>query len=336
MKLKISGSIFAVKDNYFTYARNLQYSNVDFLHIDLFQKESENEFKLKDILAFDETYLPLDIHLIYRTISDADIRILNEANAQYVNVQYETLEDKDVIWKVSKEFTGSFGIAITDKTDLNILDEYIDSLQQVLFMCSEPGVSGAKFSEQNYERIKIVKEKYPNLQLFADGGINDEISKKMNNLGVQMVVSGSFLASDIGNMEQRVYALKYVNEEKIKVTRNMIPLPNLPLISRQTEFMEVINVMNRYRMGIAFVMEGKELLGVITDGDIRRSFMRYQKDIFDKKAEVIMNKQPFWIDADKNMQQLFTCITNMHRGIDIIPVLEEGRLIGAIDIHLGN
>lgn len=333
--MKISGSIFAVKDNYFTYARNLQYSNVDFLHIDLFQEKTEKNFKLKDILTFDETYLPLDVHLIYRSVSDDDIRILNEANVQYVNVQYETLEDKDVIWKISKKFTGSFGIAITDRTDLSILDKYIDSLQQVLFMCSEPGVSGAKFSEKNYERIKMIKEKYPNLQLFADGGINDAIAKKMNNLGIQMIVSGSFLANDIGNMEQRVYALKYVNEEKIKVTRNMLPLVNLPLINRETEFMEVVNVMNKYRMGIAFVMNEKKLLGIIADGDVRRAFMRYQKDIFDRKAEEIMNKHPFFIEADKNMQQLFSDINKMHRGIDIIPVLEDGYLIGAVDIHLG-
>lgn len=333
--MKISGSIFAVKDNYFTYAKNLQYSNVDFLHIDLFQDREENNFTLKDILKFDEGYLPLDIHLIYHCILDEDIEILNVANVRYLNVQYESLRNKEDIEKVSRKFAGSFGLAITEKTDLSVLDTYIDSLSQILFMCSEPGVTGAKFSEKNYERIKSVKKKYPNLQLFADGGINDEISKKMNNLGIQMVVSGSFLAKDIGNMEQRVYSLKYSSEKKIKVTRNMLPLMRLPLIDKETPFMEIVDIMNKYRMGIVFVMEGERLLGIIADGDIRRGFLKYQKDIFDKKAGAIMNEKPFWIDSHKNMYQLFSCLAKKHKGIDIIPVMEQGVLLGAVDIHLG-
>lgn len=333
--MRISGSIFAVKDNYFTYAKNLQYSNVDFLHIDLFQGKEERDFVLEDILKFDEGYLPLDVHLIYHCISDKDIEILNTANVQYLNIQYETLENKDEIEKVSHKFAGSFGIAITDKTGLEIIDKYIDLLSQVLFMCSEPGVSGAKFSECNYERIKRIKEKYPNLQLFADGGINDEISKNMNNLGVQMVVSGSFLAKSIGNMEERVYALKYSNEEKVKVTRNMLPLVKLPLIDKETSFMEIINTMNKYRMGIVFIMENERLLGVIADGDIRRGFLKYQESIFRKNASEIMNEHPFWIDSQKTMQQLFCCLAKTHRGIDIIPVMDKGILIGAVDIHLG-
>lgn len=333
--MKISGSIFAVKDNFFTYAKNLQYSNVDFLHIDLFQDKEENNFVLEDILKFDEGYLPLDVHLIYHSISDRDIEILNAANVQYLNVQYETLEDKETIRAISRKFAGSFGLAITEKTGLEVVGEYIDFVQQILFMCSEPGVSGAKFSENNYERIKVCRERHPNLQLFADGGINDEISKKMNNLGIQMVVSGSFLANDIGNMEQRVYALKYANEEKIKVTRNMIPLVKLPLVDKETSFMEVVNTMNKYRMGIVFVMQGNKLLGIVTDGDIRRGFLKYEKEIFDKKAESIMNEQPFWIDSQKSVQQLFSSLFRMHRGIDIIPVMENGVLLGAVDIHMG-
>lgn len=335
LELKISGSIFAVKDNYTVYAKNLEYSNVDYLHIDLFQDKKQTNFELEDILKFNEGYLPLDIHLIYHNISDRDIEILNAANAEYLNVQYESLKHKEDIVEIRRKFTGSFGIAITDKTDLKIVDTYIDSLSQILFMCSEPGVSGAKFSEVNYERIKSVKQKYPNLQLFADGGINDEISKKMNELGVQMIVSGSFLAKDIGNMEQRVYSLKYAKEEKIKVTRNMLPLVKLPLIDKDTSFMDVIHTMNRYRMGIVFVMEEGRMSGVITDGDVRRGFIKYQKEIFDVKAEAIMNTQPFWVDSQKNMQQLFSSLAKMHKGIDMIPVMDQGLLVGAVDIHLG-
>ena len=333
--MKISGSIFAVKGNYFTYAKNLQYSNVDFLHIDLFQYEENKDFALEDILKFDDGYLPLDVHLIYHSISDADINILNKANVQYLNVQYETLKDKDSIWHISQKFRGSFGLAVTARTGLEVIETYIDAVSQILFMCSEPGVSGAKFDAENFKRIEEIKEKYPNLHLFADGGINDEISKKLNSLGVEMIVSGSFLAANIEDIEEKVYTLKYVNEEKIKVTRNMIPLVKLPLLDRETPFMEIINVMNQYRRGIVFVMDKNSLLGIITDGDIRRGFTKFQEKIFDRKAENIMNRDFFWIDHQKNMHQLFSCLFKMHRGIDVIPVMDTGKLLGAVDIRTG-
>lgn len=333
--MKISGSIFAVKDNYLAYARNLQNSKVDYLHIDLFGNELDHGFKLSNLQVFDKSYLPLDIHLIYKTITDNDIDLINMTNAYFLNVEYETLEDKDEIFRIAQKFHGSFGIALTEQTNINILDKYIDYISQVLFMCSEPGVSGARFSDTNYERIQKVKEMYPNLQLYADGGINAKVAEKMNQIGVQMVVSGSYLAKEVGLISEKVYALKYSKEENMKVTRNMIPYISLPIVSGMTTFMEIIDVMNRYRLGVVFVVEKERLLGIITDGDVRRGFLKYKKDIFDISAKEIMNNNPFYVDAEENVENLLIQVSQMHKGINIVPVIKAEKLVGAFDLLLG-
>lgn len=47
---------------------------------------------------------------------------------------------------------------------------------------------------------------------------------------------------------------------------------NLPICSPQDSFRDVVNVMNCGRLGLALVMQGRELKGLITDGDVRRAF----------------------------------------------------------------
>lgn len=332
--MKISGSILAAKEDYFTYAKSLLYANVDYLHIDIF--DGKNKFNLSDILAFDNSYLPLDLHLIYHKITSKDMGILNRANAYYCNIQFETLEDKSCINQLSKEFKGNFGIAITEKTPLSAVDPYIDSIAQILIMCSEPGISGAKFAESNFERIKKLKAKYPNLPVFADGGINEVIAEKMNQLGVDLVVSGSYLSADIALLPNKAYQLRYANEQHVMVTRKMIKPSLLPVIDEKVEFFSIMDTMNHYRLGCVFVTAGnQELTGIISDGDIRRAFIKYGRNIFDVRAAEIVNRTPFTVGENEEMEAVYEKLSSMHKGIDVVPIVQAGKFIGALDLHIG-
>lgn len=189
--LEVSASIMASKGDIFEFAKMLRYANIDYLHLDIFQNGSG--FKFQDLNIFDNTYLPLDIHLIFETIGVKEIEIINRARPKFVNIQYETLRDKNDIIKILNICDAYLGIAITSATPLNIIDFYADKVSQILVMCSEPGVSGAKFDESNYERIEVLRSKYPSLRLFVDGGIDEKKAEIMRKLGVSVVVSGSYL-----------------------------------------------------------------------------------------------------------------------------------------------
>ena len=331
--MKVSGSILAVKSDYFAYAEILKFAKIDCLHVDIFQ--DEKEFSVADILRFDDTYPPLDVHLIFESVSDEYIDILNQANVRYLNVQYENLLNKDDVLRISEKFKGNFGIAVTSRTSLDVIDKYIAHISQVLFMCSEPGISGARFDDSNFERIEKVHDKYPSLSLFADGGINNIISKRMEKLGVEMVVSGSYLCKDMGQLGMNAYSLKYMDEQGVNVTRIMVKVNFLPIVTRQASFMEVINTMNHYRMGCVMVAEEENLQGIISDGDIRRGFIQFGQTIFEKDAEEIMNRTPFTVDSSKNIENIYAALLIMRKGIDVVPVVEGGKLLGAVDLRIG-
>lgn len=331
--MEVSGSIFAVKSNYTEYAKNLKYAKVDYLHIDIFQDGCQ--FKLEELLQFDNSYLPLDVHLIFEAISYEDIQILNQANVQYLNLQYETIKDKICIEEISKKFKGNLGIALTSETPLSVIDQNINFISQILFMCSKPGISGAKFDEDNFERIKKIHNKYPTLKLCADGGIDNLIGERMGKLGVSLIVSGSYLCKDLRKLDASAYSLKYLNEKNVNVKRKMLKINLLPLVEENATFTDIINVMNHYRLGLVFVVKNGKLEGIIADGDIRRGFILYEESIFTKQAKDLMNKEPFMIDGKKNMEEVFRLLLTMHKGIDVVPVIENEKLIGAIDLHLG-
>ncbi len=331
--MRVSGSILAVKADYFGYAEILKFAKIDCLHIDIFQEEKD--FAVADILRFDDSYPPLDVHLIFESVPNEYIDILNQANVRYLNVQFENLKNKDDILRIAERFKGDFGIAVTSRTSLDVIDKYIDHISQVLFMCSEPGISGAKFDDSNFARIELIHDKYPSLSLFADGGINNIISKKMEKLGVEMVVSGSYLCKDMEQLGMNAYSLKYMNEQGVNVTRIMIKVNFLPIVTGQASFMEVINTMNHYRLGVVMVAEGETLQGIISDGDIRRGYIQFSQSIFEKNAKDIMNASPFTVDSNKNIEDIYAALLIMRKGIDVVPVVENGKLLGAIDLRIG-
>ncbi|MDR2406998.1 MAG: CBS domain-containing protein [Bacteroidales bacterium] len=327
----VSASIFAVKDNFLDYAQQLKYANADYLHVDLFQNSTC--FKLEDILVFDGSYLPLDIHLIYEEIDDAVIDIINRSTAAYLTVQYENMHNKQISIEKIKQFKGSAGIAITPKTNIKMIEKYINDINHVLIMCSEPGITGARFNNQCYDLIRDMKNSYPNLRLHADGGIEADVAERMNSLGISLVISGSYLAKNIHNLHQNIYKLKYSNEENISVKRNMTKLNHLPIVQKDTQFFDVLMCINQGRIGCCFVIDDNRLAGMITDGDIRRAYLKYRRDVFDALAGDVMNKNPFVVSGSATISKLYEYLKhNKKEYIKVIPVVENDLFIGAFEL----
>jgi arabinose-5-phosphate isomerase len=73
---------------------------------------------------------------------------------------------------------------------------------------------------------------------------------------------------------------------------------NLPVCAVNASFREVVQTITRGRLGLAMVMDGTALRGIITDGDIRRAFDKTE-DPMRLSATEIMTANPMTIEMNE-------------------------------------
>jgi ribulose-phosphate 3-epimerase len=102
--------------------------------------------------------------------------------------------------------TIDFGVAISPNMDTSQVLPLVNSVDFVQVMgVDHEGLQGEDFDPKCLEHIKILKEKFPDLIISVDGGVNLETAKVLIDNGVDRLVAGSaiFHTNDIiDTMEQ--------------------------------------------------------------------------------------------------------------------------------------
>ncbi|KKW67737.1 hypothetical protein AAV94_08885 [Lampropedia cohaerens] len=79
--------------------------------------------------------------------------------------------------------------------------------------------------------------------------------------------------------------------------RDVMHKPPLPICTPEYSFRDVVNVITNGRLGMALVIENEKLLGIITDGDIRRAFDTHE-NVKQLSAQEMMTPDPLSIGPD--------------------------------------
>lgn len=105
---------------------------------------------------------------------------------------------------------------------------------------------------------------------------------------------------------------------------------NKPEVSPESSIRDVIISVSGSKHGITVVIENETIVGVITDGDIRRMLLD-QDDISKVKASDIISKNPKSIDKDHLAKEAMQILKQYNIGQLI--VTDKGKYYGIIDIH---
>ena len=105
---------------------------------------------------------------------------------------------------------------------------------------------------------------------------------------------------------------------------------DIPVVSPDTTFKEVIYEISSKKLGATLVVEDKKLVGIITDGDLRRAF---EKGVnFDTRAREIMTENPKTIREDIFAEKAVEIMEKYK--ITVLPVINEnGQITGIIHLH---
>ena len=105
---------------------------------------------------------------------------------------------------------------------------------------------------------------------------------------------------------------------------------NLPFLTPQMPLSEAIEIVTKGTLGIGIVIENDALVGIITDGDIRRAMQRLGQDFFATPVAQIMSKNPKTIRKDAKIVEAGE--TMNHHSIHTLVVLDNAnKVCGVID-----
>lgn len=105
---------------------------------------------------------------------------------------------------------------------------------------------------------------------------------------------------------------------------------DLPFVAPSDKVSDTIIEISRAKQGFAIVMEGGQMVGVVTDGDVRRAMQNYSERFFSLTVSEIMSRQPKTIAAGESLSKASELMRR--NSVHTLVVLDrDGHPCGLID-----
>ena len=120
-----------------------------------------------------------------------------------------------------------------------------------------------------------------------------------------------------------------------KVETIMLSIEEIPLANEKTILSEGLKNMDEAKLGIICIIdENKNLIGLLTDGDLRRKLMKLNKPMsafFGEDIIKFSNKNPIFCKTNDNLNDIVNVM--IKKKIWDLPVVENNKLKGIIHLH---
>jgi arabinose-5-phosphate isomerase len=116
----------------------------------------------------------------------------------------------------------------------------------------------------------------------------------------------------------------------------LLPLDRIPVVKPTTLLKSTLTAMNKRRLGVAAIVDEQgKLLGIFTDGDVRRLLLKQQKPFAQLFADDIVRhatRKPTTIDPAAKLAEAIELMEA--KEIWDLPVVEaDGTLVGLLHLH---
>jgi len=179
----------------------------------------------------------------------------------------------------------------------------------------------------NIPLIAMARSKSSTLGRYADAFISIDITKEACPLGVAPT-SSTTLTLALGDalavcmMKKRGFEKKdfasfhpggSLGKQLFVKLKDIMQTKNLPLIGKDTSLKDAIVIMSEGRLGNVLVEQEGKLIGILSDGDLRRAMLRSDFSL-ESKAFEYATKDPKYIDNEEMLAS------------DAIKMIEENKM----------
>jgi len=174
-------------------------SNSDYIHVDIM------DGKFVPNIAFDDETIKkvnlystkkLDYHLMVKNPNDYILKCAKNS-ADIISVHYEENDNVYNNLISIKKLGCKAGLAINPSTKISEVSKLFKDIDILLLMSVQPGKGGQKFLDSTFNKIidskKLIDEMKYQVKIEIDGGIDNKVSRKLFDLGSNILVSGSYI-----------------------------------------------------------------------------------------------------------------------------------------------
>ena len=193
--------------------------------------------------------------------------------------------------------------------------------------------------------ISITGNKKSQLAKYSDLVLDASVTKEAcpNNLAPTSSVMCALAISDAlaltvsseKNFTMKDFAKTHpegsLGKRLLKNVQDIMIKKNIPKINIDVSFSELINMTTKYNLGIALIInKEKKLVGVITDGDIKR-IMNTHKNIDEILVKNVMTRKPLHVSSDILAAEALSVLEK--NNISVLPVIDKSAIKGIITMQ---
>jgi arabinose-5-phosphate isomerase len=120
----------------------------------------------------------------------------------------------------------------------------------------------------------------------------------------------------------------------VRVEDIMIPKSDLPLVTETTNFAATISTMTEKALGAVFIVKDQQLLGIVTEKDLREAMKKYGPAIFERLPTEYMNPKPITIQSRALAVDALRLMENRTRPLNFLPVVnDKNEPCGLLRLH---
>jgi arabinose-5-phosphate isomerase len=213
-------------------------------------------------------------------------------------------------------------------------------------ICGNRPKSKSKSKSKAKVADKSVRSTFSTLASAADVALDCSIAKEACALGLAptastttMLALGDALAvtlSERRGFKEEDFANLHpggkLGKRLARVESLMHTGDALPRVAPSTKMPDVIYEMSRKKLGVTAVVEGDRLVGIVSDGDLRRLLEQRGKDVMDLTAGEAMTRSPKTISAEE-FAATALALMEEKKITSLMVVDGTGKLKGIVHLH---